>query len=306
MKSLVLLLALLTLVAGTASAAPSPDVEAQLAELRERLDALELENETLRGSISKAASEAEGPLLNAGDQIADSPTASVLEPHLDELESELAATAPACLQESEPKNDLSMTGKWNHGLEFTTKDKKFRVHVGGRTQFDTSWYSADQNVQENIERPYENGVDFRRGRIRIDGTMYYTMDWAVEYDFFNSFEVDDRVHTVTAPTDLWWTFREVPCVGNIRIGNQKQPIGFEHLVSSRFLPFMERSYNQDAFFGGVYNGFLPGIAAFDNWGDDDLGLWHVGVFKPTEHVFASSANSGDCRSRRPPHTPCLV
>ncbi len=38
-------------------------------------------------------------------------------------------------------------------------------------------------------------------------------------------------------------------LGNIRVGNQKEPVGFERLVSSRFLPFMERSYNQDVFYG---------------------------------------------------------
>ena len=72
------------------------------------------------------------------------------------------------------------------------------------TQFDAGWFSADANVQDNINNPYEDGVDFRRGRIRIDGTMYYTIDWAVEYDFFNSFDARRHDAHVTGPTDLWW------------------------------------------------------------------------------------------------------
>ena len=62
---------------------------------------------------------------------------------------------------------------------------------------------------------------------------------------------------VTALTDLWLQFSHMP-IGNLRIGNQKEAIGFEHIVSSRFLPFMERSYNQDTFYGGSFNGFSPG------------------------------------------------
>jgi phosphate-selective porin OprO/OprP len=270
----------------------SADIETQLLELRQRVDALELENEALREGMSDPASSSNGPYLSADDQIADKPTVFVLEPCIDEVESELASTTLECPPSNTSTNDLDFTATWKHGLEFTTKNKEFRVHIGGRTQFDTAWFHADENVQDNINKPYEDGADFRRARLRIDGTMFYTMDWAAEYDFVNSFEVDDRVHTVTALTDLWWTFREVPCFGNVRIGNQKPPIGFEHLVSSRFLPFMERSYNQDAFYGGVYNGFQPGISFFDSYGDD-AGLWHVGVFKPTDNVFASAANDGD-------------
>jgi phosphate-selective porin OprO/OprP len=53
---------------------------------------------------------------------------------------------------------------------------------------------------------------------------------------------------------------------------------------------MERSYNQDAFYGGNFNGFQPGVSAFDNWGADDLGTWNVGVFKPTNNVFATDTS----------------
>ena len=40
----------------------------------------------------------------------------------------------------------------------------------------------------------------------------------------------------------------MPWIGNLRIGNQKPPISFEHMTSSRFLNFLERSYGFDAFF----------------------------------------------------------
>ena len=152
----------------------------------------------------------------------------------------------------------------------------------------------------------QDALDFRRARLRADGTMYGTIDWATEYDFVNSSNLEQvtppgstptgnetNVAHVPAPTDLWVNFREVPLVGNIKIGNHKEPIGFEHLTSSRYLDFMERSFNQDIFYGAFNNGFTPGISIYDNWSDDDRGTWTTGVFKNVNNVFAFGVGDGE-------------
>ena len=203
----------------------------------------------------------------------------------------------------EPDDPLKMTAKWNHGLELETDDKDFRVHVGGRYQLDTSWYSVDQNVQDNINIPYGDGIDMRRARFRIDGTLYKHHEWAAEVDFINSFRTRNQPisdtnpgftdNSATALTDFWWQFNDVPGFGSIRIGQQKEPIGFEHIVSSRFLPFMERSFNQDTFYGGTFNGFTPGIQAFRNYGGDEMGLMQFGLFKPVNSVYGFNTGDGD-------------
>lgn len=200
-------------------------------------------------------------------------------------------------------SDLGMTASWNNGLEVATKNKDFRVHVGGRYQFDTGWFIAPNNVQSNINTPYHDGVDFRRARFRIDGTMYETVEWAAEFDFMNAILVRNQPvsgtapgfteSAVTAPTDLWVQTKEVPIFGTIRLGNQKEQIGFEHIVSSRFQPFMERSYNQDTFYGGTFNGFSPGIQFFRNYGSDNQGVLSGGLFKPVNSVFAYSVGDHD-------------
>ncbi len=266
----------------------------ELDELRRRIEALEQQNAALLEALNGESLDQFGPMLQLAEPPADRKSSEVADLELSAEPWTDSEFCEECFPEEKAEKDpLGMTASWHHGLEIATKDKNFRVHIGGRTQLDVGWFNADQNVQDNINRPYENGADFRRGRIRIDGTMYSTIEWAVEYDFFNSFDDNGESRAITAPTDLWWQFKEVPWVGNIRIGNQKPAIGFEHLVSSRFLPFMERSYNQDAFYGGRYNGFLPGVAMFDNWGANDLGTWNAGLFKPTDNVFAENAFSGD-------------
>lgn len=216
-----------------------------------------------------------------------------------------AGGAPGAGPQSTPAADdpLKMSAKWNNGLELQTADKNFRVHVGGRYQMDASWYSAESGVQNNINIPYSDGLDFRRARFRIDGTLYKNQEWAAEVDFVNSFKTRNQPvnavnpgftdNSVSALTDFWWQFNDLPRLGSLRIGQQKEPIGFEHLVSSRFLPFMERSFNQDTFYGGTFNGFNPGIQAFRTYGPDDNGVVQMGLFKPVNNVFGFGTGDGD-------------
>lgn len=260
------------------------------------------------GAVSLATQD---PLTNNADSAPSPPSSST---SLTEADIEALVDQRIALREAEAKAaiaptatsnqaDLSMSAKWNKGLELTDKNKDFRIHIGGRTQFDTSWLSAEDNVQNNINIPYSDGVDFRRARLRIDGTMYKYVEYAVEYDFVNSFRARNQPTSATAPnfienttvalTDMWWQVRDVPFFGVVRVGQQKEAIGFEHLVSSRFLPFMERSYNQDTFYGGTFNGFSPGISASRTYGDDDTGTINYGLYKPVNNVFGYNTGDGD-------------
>ncbi len=192
---------------------------------------------------------------------------------------------------------------WDNGVEFASPDGDFRFHVGGRYQFDSAWFGADRSVQENINVPYGDGVDFRRARFRMDGTIYKVIDFAAEIDFVNSFRAANQPVSLTNPgfvehatialTDFWWQVNEVPFFGSVRVGQQKEGIGFEHMVSSRYLPFMERSFNQDAFYGGTFNGFTPGISALRNYGENEDGVIHYGLYKPVNTIFAESTGSGN-------------
>ena len=204
----------------------------------------------------------------------------------------------------------ALTGKFgvgipNNGLWFSSADKNFQIHVGGRTQADFGLFHSSNQVQyaPGGTGRIRDGVDFRRARLRVEGTMYEQFQWIAEFDFVNSntfpgqrlvggIPAQNNVFATPAPTDLWFRFRDVPFFGNIRVGNQKEPYGFEHLISSRFLTFMERSFNQDAFYGAFNNGFVPGIMAFDALMDDRI-TWAAGVFKNTNNPYAIDVSGGD-------------
>jgi len=195
------------------------------------------------------------------------------------------------------------TSKWADTFQAESANKDFRVKFGGRTQIDAVAFSAGPGPNQ---QPNEGGLDpeladtvnFRRARFRMEGRMYEVYDWACEYDFVNQINVNNELFPterdsgpLTAITDLWFQIREVPLLGIIRVGNQKDPYGYEHLTSSRWLNFMERSFSQDAFEGPFNNGFLPGIQILNNNEEGNL-AWQIGEFKNVTNPFGFSNSSG--------------
>lgn len=197
-------------------------------------------------------------------------------------------------------SDVEFQGSWNHGLEFSTPNNDFRVHIGGRTQFDTIWFDDSPAFIGTGGAEDSDAFSLRRARLRIDGTMYEWIEWAAEYDFANSTNANPNQEPVReantigvpAPTDLWLNFQGLPIAGNLRAGIFKDPIGMEHLTSSRFLPFLERSFNQDAFYAQFSNGFVPGLMLWDTY-LDQRGIWATGVFKTAPNVFGFNVGDGE-------------
>jgi len=156
--------------------------------------------------------------------------------------------------------DKALGPTWVNGFHAESKHGDFRVKVGGRTQVDAVAFTAGPGPgnqapnQGGLDPGLADTVDFRRARLRVEGRMYEFYDWAAEYDFVNQININNEVYPTerdsgpsTAVTDLWLQIRELPLLGVVRVGNQKDPYGYEHLTSSRWLNFMERSFAQDAF-----------------------------------------------------------
>jgi phosphate-selective porin OprO/OprP len=119
----------------------------------------------------------------------------------------------------------------------------------------------------------------------------------VEPDFFNTFNAEEPGETpivgnAPAPTDVWVQISHLPMVGNVRVGSVKPPLSFEHMTSSRFLDFMERSLQFDAFIGGLDNGFQPGLVAF-NWALEERLTWAVGLTKNNANIFGFNVGDGE-------------
>lgn len=230
-----------------------------------------------------------------------------LERRLIETEAELDQEKIEAPKEAKKEDPLKLSASYKNGLVLESSDKAFKVHIGGRTQIDAVAFGDSPAFVGAGGAGDADSVNFRRARLRIDGVFYEVYDFAAEYDLVNT--VNDNIGlqppsqivgnlgnpnvvNLPAPTDLWWGMKEVPFFGNIRFGNMKEPMGLEHLASSRYLDFMERSFLQDAFFGPFNNGFTPGIMTFSSNEAQNV-TWQAGLFKNTTNVFAYGLGDGE-------------
>lgn len=260
---------------------PASGLEARLRELEEQFDEQRFQMEVLR------------------QQLADEREAR-------ETTARAAAAEKAAAQAAAQKgytvgSDKRMNGTWLNGMTFGSPNRDFWFHIGGRTQVDFVGLQAPGNSLNGAGGVgAQDAVDIRRGRVRVEGTMYELIDWCCEYNFVGAANLSTpnpatigSVANVPSPTDLWWNFRSVPLIGNFTMGNIKEPFGLEHLTSSRFLNFMERSFSQDAFIAPSNNGFAPGILVW-NYAENRRMTWAGGLFKNVLfNPFAFGIGNGD-------------
>ncbi|MBM4067339.1 MAG: hypothetical protein FJ271_00120 [Planctomycetes bacterium] len=306
------------------SASSSPESPYD-AELRERIERLELQNRELLEALRSRQTLPTSPTLNDGTMLAapgggqgdppftpfstDDVRKIVGEYLKTEADKKKVAEDSRASEEREKGfvvgRNLELKGKWNYGPYLETADKSFQIHLSGRTQFDTVGSWAPDNVQFSDPGgigSFLDAVNFRRARLQVDGWMYEVIDFYCEYDFLNTFDTGKtinqnedfggRVSNVPVPTELWIGINHLPFIRAFRAGNMKVPLGFEHLTSSRYLNFLERSYQFDAFLENGDNGFSPGFQAL-TWTDNERLVAQVAVFNNTRSIMGWNVGDGE-------------
>ena len=197
----------------------------------------------------------------------------------------------------------ALRATWGDGLRLASPAGDFAFGIGGRVQLDASGFTAGPGpslppVAGGLNPRLAGAANFRRARLRAGGRLYHVCDWASEFDFANqmtdynvSFPTLAGPGVLPAMKDMWLQIRDLPVLGTLRIGNQKDPYGLEHVGDSRWLTFMERSFNQDAFEGPFNDGYLPGLQLFDHARGGRL-AWYLGEFKNTANPFGFANSSG--------------
>ena len=215
-----------------------------------------------------------------------------------------------------------MNGSFDKGiLNFGSKDGNFKFHLGGTARLISF---APQSTAANISGlggPNENisqdSTDFRRLRFRADGTMYRWVDWVFETEYSswlqntastNSNLPDNGLRSVPGslnggqqggntqnfmmPANMFVQFKEIPVLGNIRVGNQQDWFSLDHVMGARFGDWMERAPIFDVFSGPSNNGFSPGVSVFNNAADKNTAL-QLGVYKNNAYDAATTFNVGN-------------
>lgn len=182
-------------------------------------------------------------------------------------------------QESrQPVNPASDPGNfsavWLNGMNFTTPNKDWVIHLGGRLQFENVLWSQPTSLKGSppgnggipAATPtsgtgvgaLDDGMFFRRVRLRSDGTGYGVVEYQFEVDF-------EQLNYITYD-NLWVGFKDVPFLGTVRVGQHKVPQGLEMIGSDYHLTFLERSSLADAF----WTLFAPGIFVSNSYLDKNL------------------------------------
>ncbi|MFO0826023.1 MAG: porin [Gemmataceae bacterium] len=168
-----------------------------------------------------------------------------------------------------------VTGTWNNGLSFETEDKAFRFAVGGVTQFDMGWYAANPalvrslGVFNNFVDPglaLQDGMDFRRARLRMSGYAFKNIEYYAQYEFANATDLRQRTLGIDNPAgvanplftnidpaetvgfnEVYIGLTEIPYLGNFRVGRHRESLNFVTATADNYQVWMERGLMFEAF-----------------------------------------------------------
>jgi phosphate-selective porin OprO/OprP len=156
---------------------------------------------------------------------------------------------------------------WKDGLRFDSNDGSVKLQIGGRIQHDFGYFAEDGDIERRLGEDFDDGTEFRRARLYFSGMIYDNIDFKVQYDFAGG-DTDFK--------DVYLGLRDVPYVGNVRVGQFKEPFSLEELTSSNYITFLERS---------LVNTFAPsrntGVMFYDTLLDKRM-TWAAGVFRRTD------------------------
>ena len=148
------------------------------------------------------------------------------------------------------------------------------IAPSGRIQFDVANFS--QNPASNAQfGNAQNTVGFRRARLALLGE-YGVCDYIIEMDFANRgiASAINQKDQSTGFKDVYIQVRELPVIGNVRVGHFKECFGLEQLTSDNYTTFMERSVDDE---GAFVPGRNDGIMAY-NWTESQRATWAIGAF----------------------------
>lgn len=250
--------------------------------LLRRLDRLEADNATLRERLDAMTVESDGKraIPDVSQVFVESESAPVL------TEEQVKSVVSGVLQERaewEAEEDrqreqriASLEGAYG-SLADHFKGKKYpTAQLTGVFQADAVWFSQDDaSVADYGEIP--SGVDIRRFRLAGKGKITEHTNYMMQVDFGFS----------GRPTiqDLFFEHTDVPILGNVRIGQWKQPFSLEVVSSFRYTTFMERSV--------LFIPFTPfrhvGVGFYDVSEEQDM-TWAASFFAAGQDQFGGSTS----------------
>jgi phosphate-selective porin OprO and OprP len=152
--------------------------------------------------------------------------------------------------------------------------------VIGRFQYDLAAFSQNANSIASAG-DMKNGTEFRRARIGVVGDCFQIIDYKIEVDFAGQSATGGTTSSAgavylqqTLLKDVYITVKELPWLGNVRVGHFYECFALETQTSDNYVTFMERSLISGV---GKIGDRKSGIMAFD-WNQAETMTWAVGAF----------------------------
>ncbi len=172
-------------------------------------------------------------------------------------------------QITQKKKDKEIKVQWKNGFRLTSDDKAIDVRFVGRILSDWAVINADNELEDVFGDTLleGSGTEFRQARIEFSGSIYNDITFRAEYDFVGG-DTDFK--------DVWVGMKNIPCLGEIRFGHQKEPFSMEQLNNFMYLVFMEK---------GLISALLPtrntGVKIINSTADKNL-TWSLSLMKDVD------------------------
>lgn len=265
-------LASLLLCGVASSALANPASEAKLQAMQQQLEDMRAQLDAMRavGSQDSRLSTIQQQLESMAAQLAD--IKSTQDTAVSDIAVLKQAPAPAATTPTLP----------NGKPAFATADGRFTANIRAIVMMDTGKYFQRSNLGAGVVgRDLNEGVNFRRARIGIDGRLFKDFDYALIYEFGGSGAEDPgRLYDFSITYTALKPWR-------IKIGAYEPNIGLTAAVSTSQMPFMERASPAE-----VARNVAAGDSrvAFQLTGNDVIGAGDTGL---AARWFVSTAFTGN-------------
>lgn len=273
-------LLLFAALAGTALAdvPPGPASAADVAALRQQLDALQQVVNILSQAQNGAA---DGTVKALQEQLA------ALEQKVKVLEREKEIEKEAAAEKA--KTAPLVTANPKDGFGFKSADGAFTLRLGGIIAYDFGFFDQDQDLILSYGDE-QDGTGFRNARLNVQGTVYDNVYYKMEVEFAGQNGTDTPSFFET-----YVALNNIPYFGDnkgqLRLGHFREPFSIDELTPTGTGTFQERSLNSA--FNPSYN---PGIM----WSDALVGpekqerlYYALGIFKTADNWPSSNDSDED-------------
>ena len=279
-KSIIWSVCVALMPTGLAMGAPGPDPsfdpQATLHALTRRIDELERDNRKLHEALDEKGREAGSAVGGPG---VPGPSGVPAAPAVVATSISVMPQGSGHVSVTGVTSSTSVLGSSALALSAPTVEVFGRINVDHWSIIDSrGGIGALEHPSTNFDP--EDRTEFRRVRMGMEGKRASSQIYKFEVDFANPNSATIK--------DAYIGFEDVPVLQTVLIGNQKRPLGLDHLNSSKYNVFLERplvveAFNEDA--------RRFGVAAYGRNAGGDLN-WRAGVYN-LENISGDGHFLGD-------------